>query len=199
MPRKKAIPEEKKQEKRSLKKISPKSKQKEKKISRKVKKVTKTKAKAKKEIKKEKVLKKEEKIKEEKTKYIETIGRRKTSSARVRLYKDEEEKGEIIINKRSVEDYFPLFELQKIVLAPIEKTENFILNKGRIEILVKGGGKRGQAEAIQLGIARLILNIEPKYKDILKSHGFLRRDPRMVERKKFGLKKARRAPQWQKR
>lgn len=137
--------------------------------------------------------------KEKEIKYIEAIGRRKTSTARVRFYESKEEKGKIIVNKEEFLKYFPVLDLQKTILAPIEKTENFILEKGKIEILVKGGGKRGQADAIQLGIARLILKIEPKYKTILKANGFLRRDPRMVERKKFGLKKARRAPQWQKR
>lgn len=139
--------------------------------------------------------KKEEK---KKIKYIEKIGRRKTSTARVRFY-ETEEKGRIIVNKKDFKEYFPVVDLQKTILDPIEKTENFISKRGKIEILVKGGGKRGQAEAIQLGMARLILQLEPKYKSILKANGFLRRDPRMVERKKFGLKKARRAPQWQKR
>jgi small subunit ribosomal protein S9 len=157
----------------------------------------------KKVAKKEKVEKKKtvekEKPKEKKVKYTEGIGRRKTSVARVRLYETKEEKGKIIINKKTLEEYFPVFELQKAVLFPLEITENSILNDGKIEVLVKGGGKRGQAEAIRLGIARLINVLKPEYKTLLKSHNLLRRDPRMVERKKFGLKKARRAPQWQKR
>jgi small subunit ribosomal protein S9 len=157
----------------------------------------------KKVAKKEKVEKKKtvekEKPKEKKVKYTEGIGRRKTSVARVRLYETKEEKGKIIINKKTLEEYFPVFELQKTILFPLEITENSILNDGKIEVLVKGGGKRGQAEAIRLGIARLINTLKPQYKTILKSHNLLRRDPRMVERKKFGLKKARRAPQWQKR
>lgn len=200
MPRKKTTKKEEKKEKKSTKKTSPREslKSKEGGVSSKEKRAAKPRRKTTKETKKREALK--GKAAQERTiKYKETIGRRKTSSARVRLYEDEKERGKIIINKRTLEEYFPVFELQKTILAPIEKTENFILNKGKIEILVKGGGSRGQAEAIQLGIARLILKVQPKYKDILKSHGFLKRDPRVVERKKFGLKKARRAPQWQKR
>jgi len=157
------------------------------------------KEKVEKKVEKKEKTKKKETAKEKKVKYTEAIGRRKTSVARVRLYETKEEKGKIIINKKTLEEYFPVFELQKAVLFPLEITENSILNDGKIEVLVKGGGKRGQAEAIRLGIARLINVLKPEYKTLLKSHNLLRRDPRMVERKKFGLKKARRAPQWQKR
>lgn len=128
--------------------------------------------------------------------YIETIGRRKTSMSRVRFYLESKDK-EIIINKKELENYFPEFELQKIILAPLEKTNS--LNKYRIEILAKGGGKRGQAEAIKLGLSRALIKINPKFKEILSPLGYLRRDPRKKERKKFGFKKARKAPQWQKR
>ena len=157
-------------------------------------------------VKKKAVKKKPEKKKKEqkkpapkKLKYIESIGRRKTSIARVRFYRTTKEKGVFLVNKKDVKDYFKELELINTVEAPIQKTDGKILKRGKIEILLKGGGRRGQADAAQLGIARIILEDNPKLKTIIKSHGFLTRDPRKKERKKFGLKKARKAPQWQKR
>jgi len=130
--------------------------------------------------------------------YIRAIGRRKTAVAEVRIFPKAEEKG-FFVNKKEPNKYFPEFELQKIIFAPLKKTNLDLLKKGRIEALVRGGGKRGQAEALMLGIARALVKLYPETKKILKAQGYLTRDPRMKERKKFGLKKARRAPQWSKR
>lgn len=127
--------------------------------------------------------------------YIIALGRRKTSVARVRYAKKGE--SEIIINNKSYKLYFPPFEFQKIVTEPLEKT-NF-KDYASFSVRVKGGGKRGQAESIRLGISRILIQLEPTWRKILKAEGLLTRDPREKERKKFGLKGARRAPQWQKR
>jgi small subunit ribosomal protein S9 len=127
-------------------------------------------------------------------KYFEAVGRRKTSVARVRLFP----KGkDFLINQRSLENYFPTFELQKIAKEALEKVD--CLGKFGISVIVKGGGIHSQAEAVRHGIARALVLQNPKLRPILKEASFLKRDPRMRERKKFGLKRARRAPQWQKR
>ncbi|MDD5551718.1 MAG: 30S ribosomal protein S9 [Candidatus Pacebacteria bacterium] len=145
------------------------------------------------------VKKKTRKKVEKKEKYIETIGRRKTSTARVRFYQNTKEKGLIVVNKKDLKEYFPELELQNEIQSPLEKTNTKLLSKGKIEILVKGGGKRGQADAIKLGISRLLVESDPKLKEVLKNYSLLTRDPRKKERKKFGLKKARKAPQFSKR
>ena len=130
-----------------------------------------------------------------KGKYIETIGRRKTSRARVRTWT----KGEktIFVNGKPYKDYFPTFELQQIVIAPLSLMK--LADKFSIVVKVAGGGIHSQAEAIRHGIARALVEFNPDFRKRLKRAGFLTRDPRMRERKKFGLKRARRAPQWQKR
>jgi small subunit ribosomal protein S9 len=135
-------------------------------------------------------------IKEEKDKYIEAIGRRKTASARVRIFPKVKEKV-FLVNKKELNLYFTDLELKSIILSPLEKTNS--LDKFKIEILTRGGGKRGQAEAILLGLSRALVKMNEKLRGVLRAAGCLTRDPRMKERKKFGLKKARRAPQWQKR
>jgi len=127
-------------------------------------------------------------------KYIETIGRRKSSVARVRLSKD---KPNLIINNKSLEEYFPLTSHQNKVLTPLRETDNE--NKLNISVKVRGGGITGQAEAIRLGISRGLVLMDEKLKTLLRNKGLLTRDSRVVERKKYGFKKARRAPQWQKR
>lgn len=133
---------------------------------------------------------------EEKLKYFEGIGRRKEAVASVRIFPDKKE-DKFIVNERDLEDYFKVFELKELVREPLQKVlldfPFFILAK------VKGGGMRGQAEAIRLALARALVKFNPDFKKILRAHGFLTCDARKVERKKFGLKKARRAPQWQKR
>lgn len=132
--------------------------------------------------------------KEEKKKYIEAIGRRKEAVARVRLIKD---KPGFDINKRTLEEYFPLKMHHKKVLNPFEVTN--LENSFFVSVKVKGGGISSQAEAIRLGISRCLIKIDEKLKPILRKAGFLTRDARKVERKKYGLKKARKAAQWSKR
>ncbi len=121
-------------------------------------------------------------------------GRRKNSVARVRLVPGE---GKIIINKRDIDDYFGLETLKLIVKQPLTLTDTL----GKYDVLVNtsGGGISGQAGAIRHGIARALLKVDPEFRPVLKKAGFLTRDPRMKERKKYGLKAARRAPQFSKR
>ena len=122
-------------------------------------------------------------------------GRRKKAIARVRLIPSGS--GEIIINDRALEDYFPQGTTQYIVKQPL--VEVGADGKYDIRVNVVGGGYTGQAGAIRLGIARALLESEPETRAALKKAGFLTRDPRVKERKKYGLKKARRAPQFSKR
>ena len=121
-------------------------------------------------------------------------GRRKTSVARVRLLPGG---GKITINKRDIEEYFDYETLRTIVREPLVATES--LSAFDIIANVKGGGFTGQAGAIRQGIARALIEADPDYRPVLKKLGFLTRDPRMKERKKYGLKKARRSPQFSKR
>jgi small subunit ribosomal protein S9 len=121
-------------------------------------------------------------------------GRRKTSVARVRLIPGE---GRVIINGRDMDDYFGLETLKVTVRQPLELTET--LGKFDVVANVKGGGYSGQAGAIRHGIARALLKADENLRPVLKKAGFLTRDPRMKERKKYGLKGARRAPQFSKR
>lgn len=127
--------------------------------------------------------------------YLFAVGRRKTAVARIRFHK--EGIGEIIINNKDYRQYFPFFEFQKIVLSPLVLTD--YQGKGKFSIKVHGGGKRGQAEGIRHGLSRLLIKISQEYRPILKKNEFLTRDARVKERKKYGLKRARKAPQWQKR
>ena len=121
-------------------------------------------------------------------------GRRKKSIARVYLVPG---KGEITINKRSIDDYFGLETLKVIVRQPLTATDT--VDKFDVIVTVKGGGYTGQAGAGRRGIARALLQADPDYRPTLKKAGYLTRDPRMKERKKYGLKAARRAPQFSKR
>lgn len=127
--------------------------------------------------------------------YFEAVGRRKTAVARVRLY--EKGKKDFLVNGKNIDAYFPLFGQRKRCLAPIEKT-NFI-EKYDVEVSVKGGGLNAQADAVCHGLARTLILLEPELRKTLRQFGYLTRDPRKRERKKFGLKSARRAPQWRKR
>ena len=122
-------------------------------------------------------------------------GRRKSSVARVHIY--EGGTGKITVNGRDIEEYFGLDTLKVIVRQPLVATDN--LGKVDIEAFVRGGGFTGQAGAIRHGIARALLQMNAEYRPVLKSAGYLTRDPRMKERKKYGLKAARRAPQFSKR
>lgn len=121
-------------------------------------------------------------------------GRRKQSVARVRLVPGN---GEITINKRNIDDYFGLETLKVILRQPLVATKT----EGKFDVLVnvKGGGFTGQAGAIRHGIARALCQADADFRPVLKKAGFLTRDPRMKERKKYGLKAARRAPQFSKR
>ena len=121
-------------------------------------------------------------------------GRRKSSVARVRLIPGE---GRIIINKREIDNYFGLETLKLIVRQPLVLTDTLL--KYDVVANVHGGGYTGQAGAIRHGISRALLEVDGELRSVLKRAGFLTRDPRMKERKKYGLKKARRAPQFSKR
>ena len=125
--------------------------------------------------------------------YIEAVGRRKTAVARVRISKTGE-KG-IFVNGKKIEDYFPTAELVKTALSPIMEAYKDL----NITIIVKGGGMSAQAEAVRHGITRSFVKYNEEDRGVFKKLGFLTRDPRKKERYKFGLKKARKAPQWSKR
>ena len=132
---------------------------------------------------------------ESKRKYYYGTGRRKSSVARVRVY--ENGTGNITINGRDIDNYFGLDTLKMVVRQPLVSTD--LLGKVDVVVTVCGGGVSGQAGAIRHGISRALLVANAEYRPTLKAAGFLTRDPRMKERKKYGLKAARRAPQFSKR
>jgi small subunit ribosomal protein S9 len=123
------------------------------------------------------------------------VGRRKSAVARVWLHAAG--KGTITINHREFAHYFPVANLQRLITAPLITAG--MSERVDVVALVRGGGSRGQAESVRLGIARALIIDQPELRPTLKPQGFLTRDPRVKERKKYGLKRARRAPQWQKR
>ncbi len=127
-------------------------------------------------------------------KFHEAVGRRKSAIARVRWFPEGE--AGIAINGKPLAAAFPWFEYQAEILRPL-----VLANRSTASISAKvvGGGQRGQVDAIRLGIARVLLIVDPELRTTLKADGLLKRDPRVKERKKYGLKRARRAPQWQKR
>ena len=127
--------------------------------------------------------------------YLYGTGRRKSSVARVRLY--EGGTGKITINGRDIDEYFGLDTLKLITRQPLVLTE--MVEKVDIIATVTGGGVTGQAGALRHGISRALLLVNPEFRPVLKRAGYLTRDPRMKERKKYGLKAARRAPQFSKR
>ena len=127
--------------------------------------------------------------------YLYGTGRRKSSVARVHLFPNGT--GSITINGRDVEEYFGLETLKMVVRQPLNTTG--VVGKVDIEATVTGGGVTGQAGALRHGISRALLELDPEFRPALKAAGFLTRDPRMKERKKYGLKAARRAPQFSKR
>jgi len=141
---------------------------------------------------------KEKKEVAKKERYVETIGRRKTSVVRVRLFPTKEKYGgkyDITINDVPFIKYFSLEKQRKMIVSPFVATQQMY----RVVVHAKGGGVSSQADAIRLGIARAILSMHPETRGRLKGLGYLKRDPRMVERKKFGSRKARRPQQWRKR
>jgi len=148
----------------------------------------------------EKKLKIEKKTKKEKEsaikpeRYFEAVGRRKTAVARVRLFT---KKTDIEANGKDLEIYFPTLRLQRAVTAPFDKMK--IADKLGASIKLSGGGISAQADAASLGISRALVKFNADFRKRLKRFGHLTRDSRAVERKKYGLKKARRAPQWKKR
>lgn len=132
--------------------------------------------------------------------YYEAVGRRKRAIARVRLLTIkpfEGDEGKITVNDKPYQQYFPTMELRQIAEASLRRLKS--LNRFEIVARVKGGGIHAQAEALRHGVARVLVDFNADFRKKLKKVGFLKRDPREVERKKFGLKKARRAPQWAKR
>ncbi len=130
-----------------------------------------------------------------KDEYVYAVGRRKNAIAKTRLWMDG--KGQITVNERPMKEYFPTFEYQEQVLAPLRAVG--FDESANVALTVSGGGLRGQAEASRLGISRALLVYNPTYRGSLKPLGFLTRDARKKERKKPGLKKARKASQWAKR
>ena len=151
-------------------------------------------------VKKETKTKKDKKT-EEAGVYIEAIGRRKTSVARVRYFAKSglsagKTGGGIVINGKKLDEYFPTAELRGIAESPMKKAK---IEKYEITVRLSGGGIHSQAEALRHGISRALIESVPELRGELKPLGFLMRDPRMKERRKFGLKKARKAPQWSKR
>jgi small subunit ribosomal protein S9 len=125
---------------------------------------------------------------------VNALGRRKTAIARIYL---KEGNGKITVNKRDYKDYFPTSILQYIVEQPFNLTEN--TGKYDIKVNLTGGGITGQAEALRLAVSRALIKIDPEFRGVLKENGLLRRDPRMVERKKPGQPKARKKFQFSKR
>ncbi len=130
-------------------------------------------------------------------KYFEAVGRRKTSIARVRLFAEKNSTPQILVNEKQHTIYFPTPELKRISESALQTMRA----EGSYKVIAKvsGGGIHSQAEALRHGISRALLKVDPENRKPLKSLGFLKRDPRMKERRKFGLKKARKAPQWAKR
>ncbi|MAF42743.1 MAG: 30S ribosomal protein S9 [Parcubacteria group bacterium] len=129
------------------------------------------------------------------SRYFQAVGRRKTSVARIRLFTKGER--EFLINKKPYKTYFPTHELQEIVTSAFIKMNCF--DKFKIVVLVKGGGIHSQAQAVRHAVSRALVEFNPDFRKKLRKAGYLTRDPRMRERKKFGLKRARKAPQWAKR
>tara|TARA_B100000900_G_C20524042_1_gene693417 strand:- start:20 stop:418 length:399 start_codon:yes stop_codon:yes gene_type:complete len=127
-------------------------------------------------------------------KYIEAVGRRKTATARIRLFPAQ--KTTYVVNDKNADEYFPTAHLQKIIKDALIVAEGVAF---KVSAKVMGGGVPAQAEAIRLGIARALVKDDKMRRKDLKAAGYLKRDPRMKERKKFGLRSARRAPQWSKR
>jgi len=140
-------------------------------------------------------------IKVDDKKYYETVGRRKQAIARVRIYTSDPsnsaKEGNLLINNKPYKEYFPTLSLQKKIEAPFARLKS--LNRFRGTVKVKGGGIVGQAEAVRHGIARALVVFDINFRKKLKKSGYLTRDPRKKERKKPGLKKARKRPQWSKR
>ena len=134
---------------------------------------------------------------EDKRKYFEGIGRRKRASARVRIYPDAEATGDFQVNGRDVKDYFPRFGDYIILTGPLEDAE--LLGKADVSVHIEGGGVTGQTGAVRLGLARALVKYDENLRGTLRTNGHMTRDSRVKERKKPGLKRARKAPTYTKR
>ena len=132
---------------------------------------------------------------ETKNRYVEAVGRRKTAVARVRI--TPATKASFIVNDKDVKEYFMTADLQSLAQEALSKSE--IAEKFTVTVQVSGGGIHAQAEAVRHGLSRTLVERDEQVKNTLKKLGFLKRDSRRVERNKFGLKKARKAPTWSKR
>jgi small subunit ribosomal protein S9 len=139
----------------------------------------------------------EELINTEGRQYYEGIGRRKRSSARVRIYKDETAKGTFVVNGKDVKEYFPRLGDFDILTGPLDDAE--LMGKVDVTVLVEGGGVTGQTDAVRLGLARALVKYDENLRNALRAGSHLTRDPRIKERKKPGLKRARKAPTYTKR
>ena len=144
-------------------------------------------------------MEKKKETEKSKERYVEAVGRRKTSTARVRIWPST--KASITVNGKDSKDYFKTEEERRLVQDPLIKAPSATKQgiKWSVEVHVQGGGIHSQAEALRHGLARALVLSEPELRSKLKTLGFLKRDPRAKERRKFGLKKARKAPKWSKR
>lgn len=133
----------------------------------------------------------------ENRRYYEGIGRRKTSTARVRIYIDPDATGDFNVNGKEVREFFPRFGDFKILTGPLTDTE--LENKVDVSVLISGGGVTGQTGAVRLGLARALMQYDENLRGVLRQNGHLTRDARVKERKKPGLKRARKAPTYTKR
>ena len=129
--------------------------------------------------------------------YYEGIGRRKRASARVRIYLDEQASGNIVVNNKDGKEYFPRIGDFETLLGPLDDTE--LAGKVDVTVLISGGGITGQTAAVRLGLARALVKYDESLRNVLRGGGHLTRDPRIKERKKPGLKRARKAPTYTKR
>jgi small subunit ribosomal protein S9 len=148
-----------------------------------------------------KTAKKEEEVEvektEEKSQYFYAVGKRKTAIAQVRIYLSEKAEKGIVVNEKKFEEYFPIARLRDTLKAPLAMAGQDV--KFDVSVKVRGGGVSAQAEAVRLGISRALVKFNGDLKKSLRDRGFMTRDARKVERKKPGLKKARKSPQWAKR
>jgi len=129
--------------------------------------------------------------------YYEGIGRRKRSSARVRIYKDETAKGTFVVNGKDVKEYFPRLGDFDTLIGPLGDAD--LMGQVDVTVLVAGGGTTGQTDAVRLGLARALVKYDENLRNSLRAGGHMTRDPRIKERKKPGLKRARKAPTYTKR
>lgn len=133
----------------------------------------------------------------ESRRYYEGIGRRKTASARVRIYLDGDATGSFVVNGKDVREYFPRFGDYELLAGPLNEAD--LLGKADVSVHINGGGITGQTGAVRLGLARALVTYDEELRSALRGHGHLTRDARAKERKKPGLKRARKAPTYTKR